>query len=195
MMQLLVQIRDQSSMWLMRLLEGGRVLQMPLLAVTAISTLGTFLRGTPLEPYTYYIISGFGLMAIGFVWAYDRFEVLNLQNKAKQDRADNFVGPGFTMGSIMRARQLAIIGEALQHDYSSAELHQRMDEETKALLRDWRNGVDLAEIYQDATGFKNPGSISSSPQTAPDGGYDDGDMARCPECEHCRDRNRNQEVE
>lgn len=140
-------VRDEVSRWFMRTLQAGRVLRLPLLGVTAVSTLTTALRGTAAENYTFVVVSAFGVFSLLFIWAYDHFRVLNLENRHKQDRSDNFAGPGFAMGTLMRGQQLAVVAQALQEDWSEERIKGQMEYETRKLLQNWRDGIDLDEVY------------------------------------------------
>lgn len=142
-------VRSEVSRWLMRTLQAGRVLRLPLLGVTAVSTLTTALRGTAAEDYTIAIVAGFAFASLVFIWAYDRFEVLNLENRHKMDRSDNFVGPGFAMNKIMMARHLGIVADGLREEKPTAEIQDELEDETLRLLREWRNGIDLSEVYDE----------------------------------------------
>lgn len=135
----------------MRTLQAGRVLRLPLLGVTAVSTLTTALRGTVAEDYTLLIISLFGVSSLAFIWAYDYFQVLNRENRHKMDRSDNFAGPGMAMGTIMRADQLAVVAEGIKNEWSDEKIQDEIRERTMDNLREWRDGIELEEVYgQDA---------------------------------------------
>lgn len=140
-------IRDEVSRWFMRTLQAGRVLRLPLLGVTAVSTLTTALRGTAAENYTLFVVSAFGVFSLLFIWAYDHFRVLNLENRHKQDRSDNFAGPGMAMGTLMRGQQLAVVAQAIQEDWDQQTIQDEMRAVTLQNLREWRNGIDLEEVY------------------------------------------------
>lgn len=142
-------IRNELSRWSMRLLQASRVLRLPLLGVTAVSTLTTALRGTYAEDYTLFIVSAFGLGSLLFIWAYDYFRVLNLENRHKQDRSDNFVGPGFAMNKIMMAHQLSIMAEGIREEKDPEQIEEEMLEKTYQVLRQWRDGIDLEDVYGD----------------------------------------------
>ncbi|MDY6768709.1 MAG: hypothetical protein SVW02_01225 [Candidatus Nanohaloarchaea archaeon] len=140
-------VREEFSRWIMRSIQAGRVLRLPLLGVTAVSTLTTALRGTAAEQYTAAIVGAFMAGSVVFIWAYDRFQILNYENRHKMDRSDNFAGPGMAMGTLMRGRQLAVLGQGLREDWSSERIQEEMQEATLQQLREWRDGIDLDEVY------------------------------------------------
>lgn len=142
-------ISDWISRWLMRSMEAGRVLQIPLLGVTAVSTLTTALKGTFLQPYTIHIIAGFGLCALGFIYQYDNSGVLNKQNREKMDRSDNFAGPGMAMGMTLQGRQRAVMAAAAGEEWSLEETLETMDDVTVQHLQQYRDGIDVRSVFNE----------------------------------------------
>lgn len=142
-------IYDIISRWIMRSKEAGTVLQIPLLGITAISTLTTALKGTPLEQFTLHIMGSFGVFAIGFIWWYDDSGVLNRQQRDRMDRADNFAGPGIAMNNLIQARQFAALSKALAEDTSPEEIEEAIEATTVESLREFRGGIDIERIYGD----------------------------------------------
>lgn len=141
--KLLLKARDETSRWLMRTLQAGRVLRMPLLGVTAVSTLVTALKGTSLEQYTIPIIGTSGFMAFLFIWAYDKFQVLNLQQKHDADRSSNYVGPSMAISSIIRAKQFSVLSEGLEKGWDQEKIDKKMVEVTEDEIEKYRNGIDM----------------------------------------------------
>jgi hypothetical protein len=119
---------------------------MPLLGITAVSTLVTALKGTFLQQYTFAIVGAFGLGAVSFIWAYDKFQVLNLQHKHNDDRAGNYVGANQTVDKLIQGRQLAVVAQALSQDMSYDEVQELMDQATYQASAELRNGIDTEKI-------------------------------------------------
>lgn len=126
---------------------------MPLLGVTAVSTMITALKGTAFENYTMYIIAFSGLGAIGFIWAYDRFKVLNLQQKHDADRSSNFVGPSMAMSNIIQGRQMSVMSKAIAEGWDRERIEKEMDRVTKEELSKYRDGIDMSE-FKDIDGLQ-----------------------------------------
>lgn len=148
-MELLVKAREEFSKWIMRSLQAGRVLRMPLLGVTAVSTLVTALRGTMFQNYTLHIVSAFGILAVGFIWAYDRFKVLNIQQKWDQDRSSNFVGPNMAINNMISARQFSVLSKAMQEDWDEEKRREELERVTEEAIQEFRNGIDLSRLDGD----------------------------------------------
>lgn len=148
MSDLLLKAREEVSRWLMRTLQAGRILRMPLLGVTAVSTLVTALKGTAFENYTMYIISVSGIMAVTFIWAYDKFQVLNIQQKHDADRSSNFVGPSMAMTSMIRARQFSVMSKAIAEDWEQEKIDQKMREVTEDEIKKYRDGINMEDFNE-----------------------------------------------
>jgi len=136
--------RDELSKWLMRTIQAGRVLRIPLLGVTAFSTTITALRGTSLEQYTSFILAAFMVGILGFIWAYDYFKVLNYQNRWSADRSNNYVGPEMAIDKVISARQFAVMSEGIKEDKSMEEIEKELERVTEESLRKYRDGIDLS---------------------------------------------------
>lgn len=145
-MKLLVRAREEVSKWLMRTQNAGTILRIPLLGVTAVSTLVTALRGTTLEKYTFYIVGVFGVGATVFIWAYDRFQVMNIQNRWNADRADNYIGPTTAINQIVNARQFSVLSQSISEDWSDDKTRKELEKVTRKALSQYRNGIDLGDI-------------------------------------------------
>lgn len=162
------------SRWIMRSQEGGKVLRMGLLGVTAVSTLVTALKGTYLQQYTLHFIGVIAAVSFVFLYVYDQSGVLNQQNVERMDRADNFAGPGMAMGALIRGRQLSALFEALDEDVSPAEARERVHEATLEACREYRNGIDVEHVFeQPAAGAVTTQQAASPPRPATDGGTHD----------------------
>lgn len=147
MTNLLVKGRNQLSKWLMRSLQAGRVLRIPLLGVTALSTLVTALKNTFLEPYIYIIVSSGALTCVTFIWAYDYFSILNQQNKHNADRSSNFVGPDKTMNKLLEAKQRSVMSRSISQEWSQEKTEKELEKITVKTLQKWRNGIDVDKFY------------------------------------------------
>lgn len=143
---MLVELREEFSKWLMRTQNAGRVLRMPLLGVTAVSTLVTALKDTALSSYTLPIVGVAGVSAIVFIWAYDEFQVLNIQNRWNADRSDNYIGPTTAINQIVNARQLSVLSRSISEDWSEEKTVSEMEKATEETLSEFRNGIDLGEL-------------------------------------------------
>lgn len=164
------------SRWIMRSQEGGKVLRMGLLGITAVSTLTTALKGTFLQEYTPHIIGGLALGSLAFLYLYDRSGVLNQQNVERMDRADNFAGPGMAMGAMIRGRQLSAMFEALDQDLDSEEAHDRVQQATLDACREFRDGIDVDHVFEEPPENNlNAGQPPVRPRAATDGGTTDED--------------------
>lgn len=145
-MSFLLKLREESGKWLMRVQQAGRVLRLPLFFITAVSTMVTALKGTFLSDYTLLIVGVFCAGSAVFVWAYDRFKVMNVQNRWNADRSDNYVGPTTAVNQMVNARQLAVLAEGLNSDKNQEQVVSNMREATLEELRRYRNGFDLGDI-------------------------------------------------
>lgn len=142
----LLRLREEVSKWIMRSQNAGTVLRIPLLGVTAISTLVTALRGTALQAYTFHIVGVFGAGAVFFIWAYDRFQVMNIQNRWNADRADNYVGPTTAMNQLINAEQFAVLSESIRKDWSREKTSEEMEKATREAVQRYRNGIDVGDL-------------------------------------------------
>lgn len=142
-----VTLRDELARWIMRSKEAGSVLQMLFWGITAVSTMITALRGTAYDGYAPAAVTVLALGSLAFMWAYDRFEVLNLQQRERMDRGDNFAGPGMAIGALIHARQYAALAEAISHGEGHEQAHQRIERSTLDALREYRDGIALEDVY------------------------------------------------
>ena len=145
-MSLLIKLREEVSKWIMRTQNAGTVMRIPLLGVTAVSTLVTALRGTAFQNYTMYIVGVFGVLAMIFVWAYDRFQVMNIQNRWNADRADNYVGPTTVMNQLINARQFGVLSQSLNNNWSEEKTQEELEKVTRETVAEFRNGIDLGDL-------------------------------------------------
>ena len=145
-MKLLLKAREEVSKWIMRTKNAGVILRMPLLGVTAVSTLITALKGTQLQAYTSFIVGIFGVGAILFIWAYDRFQVMNIQNRWNADRADNYAGPTMAMNQMVNAVQLGVLSESIKEGWSQEKTQRKMKEETRKTVAEYRNGINMEDF-------------------------------------------------
>lgn len=141
-------LRGLVSRWLMRFEASSQIFRIGFLGITAASTLTTALIGLGLGNLAPYVLA-IGLLATpGFAYAYVELGFFNRKNRERVDRGDNFAGPGFAMNKSLEARQRAVIAEAIVENYGPEEIRDRMDEETAALLNEFRDGVNVTEIYE-----------------------------------------------
>lgn len=144
-MKFLVKLRDQISKWIMRTKNAGVILRMPLLGVTAVSTLVTALKGTALDNYTIGIIAVFSLAAVVFIWAYDRFQVMNMQNRWNADRSSNFTSPTTAINQVINARQLSVLAQGINEGWTQDKIFEEMHNETVKGIKKYRNGIDMSD--------------------------------------------------
>jgi len=143
MSKILVALREEVSKWIMRTKNAGVILRIPLLGVTAVSTLVTALRGTMLEKYTLPILSVFGIGAVVFIWAYDRFQVMNIQNRWNADRADNYYGPTGAIDQLASAERDAVLAQSIKNDWDMERTREEMKKAVERAVSEYRNGVDM----------------------------------------------------
>lgn len=127
----------------MRTRNAGTILRIPLLGVTAISTLITALKGTSFENYTFYIIIISFILTTLFIWAYDRFKVLNIQNRWDADRSDNYVGANTAINQMINARQLSILAKSINQNWDGKKTMEELDKITEETVKEFRNGLDM----------------------------------------------------
>jgi len=139
----LVDLREFISKWLMRSQNAGTVLRIPLLGVTAVSTFVTALRGTFLESYTLIMVGLAGLAGVAFIWAYDRFQVMNLQSKWDADRSDNYFGPSGAMQQIAAAERQAVLAQSIQEGWSMEKTRSEMRKAVEQAISENRDGIDM----------------------------------------------------
>lgn len=145
-MNSLLKLREEISKWIMRTQNAGTVLRIPLLGVTAVSTLITALRGTYLDSYTMYIVAAFSVLAFIFIWAYDRFQVMNIQNRWNADRSDNYIGPTTAMNQLINARQLSVLSQSINEGWSDDRTTEELEKVTRETVADFRDGIDIGDI-------------------------------------------------
>lgn len=143
---MLVKLREEISRWLMRTQNAGRLLNIPLRATTASSVLTLALQETFLAQYTVPVVVLFTGTLIGFIWAYDRFQVMNIQNKLDADRSDNFVSPTTAMNQLINARQFSVLSRSLSEDWDKERTEEELDRVTKDTIKEFRNGIDMGEL-------------------------------------------------
>lgn len=144
-MEALVQLREEFSKWLMRTKQAGQVLRLPLFFITAVSTMVTALKGTFLDGYTFQIGGVFVAGSAFFIWAYDRFQVMNMQNRWNTDRTDNYVAAPFLMGNMTQARMFATLSKSINEDWSPEQTEQELERVVEDCFREFRNGVNPSE--------------------------------------------------
>ncbi len=139
-------VRDWIARWFMRLLEAGRIFRMPLLFITALSTMTTALKGTQFENYTTIIaiiLVGGGFL---FAWLYDILKVMNLKNRSMQDEAQNFAGASMAIHMKAKQAQFEALGKYLKTDMSEEEYEELLEEKTNETLKEYRNGIDWEKM-------------------------------------------------
>lgn len=144
---MLKRIRKEISKWLMRTENAGRLLSIPLRLTTASGVLTLALEKTSLSQYTFVIVPSFVLAMIAFIWGYDVFRVLNIQNQYDADRSDNYAGPTTAINQMVNAVQFAVLAEGLQEDWSSDKIHDEMKQQTREELSRYRDGINISELY------------------------------------------------
>lgn len=142
-------IRGFVSRWLMRFEASSQIFRIALLGVTAVSTLTSALIDLGYGWLAPYVLTAGLVGSFGFAWVYVEFGFFNRKNRERMDRGDNFSGPGMAMGMTLQGRQRAVIAEAFVEDYSPGEIKSRMDEETAGLLRQFRDGIEIDEVFDE----------------------------------------------
>lgn len=150
MSKLLVKLRDEVSRWIMRTKNAGVILRIPLLGVTAVSTLVTALKGTVLQNYTIYIVGFSCIGAMLFIWAYDRFQVMNMQNRWNADRADNYYGPTGAINQLAAAEREAVLAQSIKNDWDMEKTREEMRKAAEKVIAEYRNGVDMERFDKNA---------------------------------------------
>lgn len=115
-------------------------------AVTAGSTAGTFLQSTQFAPYipAFFAVGGLGTLL--FTWAYDRFQVMNKQQKWNADRSNNFMGPAHAMNHKLDAVKFAVLSQSIKEDWDMEKTKQEMERVTDEKIKEYRNGIDLGDL-------------------------------------------------
>lgn len=142
-------LKDLISRWIMRGKEAGTVMQIPLWGLTAVSTMVTAIRGTPYEQYTFHAIAFLVIGIIIFAWFYDRRGILRDQQRERMDRSDNFAGPGIAINALIHAQQYAALAAAINNDDDFLDAEQRLNDATRRALTEFRDGVDLEDVFGD----------------------------------------------
>ena len=145
-MKVLVMLREEISKWLMRTQNAGRLLNIPLRATTASSVLTLALQETFLAQYTLIVLISFSIGIMFFIWAYDRFQVMNIQNRWNADRADNYVGPTTAMNQLINARQFGVLSQSLNNGWSEEKTQKRLESVTRETVREFRDGIDIGDL-------------------------------------------------
>lgn len=146
MSSLLVWMRDEISKWLMRTQNAGRLLNIPLRATTASSVLTLALQETILAEYTVYVMVFFALGIGVFIWAYDRFQVMNMQSRHDADRSDNFTGPTTAINQLINTRQQAVQSKAIAENWEIEKTEKELRRVTEEALQDYRNGINMGDF-------------------------------------------------
>lgn len=137
-----------AARWLARLDGVKGQIQMFSLSVTAFSTFSIMLQGFGLGRFVPYLGVVAAVLGIGYTWLYTEGGVWNQVSRDRNDLSDNFAAPGMAMGMTLQGRQRAVIAEAIQEDYDREKIKERMDEETIALLQQFRNGIDVEQVFE-----------------------------------------------
>lgn len=137
-----------AARWLARIDGVKGQVQMFSLAVTAFSTFSIMLQGFGLGEYVPYIGVAAAVGGAAYTWAYTEGGVWNQVSRDRNDLSDNFAAPGMAMGMTLQGRQRAVIAEAIQEDYDRERIRERMDEETAALLQEFRDGIDVEDVFE-----------------------------------------------
>jgi len=138
--------REEISKWLMRTQNAGRLLNIPLRATTASSVLTLALQETFLAQYTVLVLVTFTAGMIFFIWAYDRFQVMNIQNRWNADRSDNYIGPTTAMNQLINARQFGVLSQSLNNNWSQEKTDEELERVTRETISQFRNGMDLGDL-------------------------------------------------
>lgn len=162
-------VRNALSTWIMRAREGGSVLQIGFWGVTALSTTTSALYQLG---YGRLAVPVIGVTAAGclvFIWAYDEFDLLRRQQRARMDSMDNFAGPGMAIGHLIGARQYAALADSIAHGEEFDDALERIEGETVEALREYRDGIDVPEIYHGV----GPTQAQRGRRPVADGGEDE----------------------
>lgn len=141
-MNVLETIHREISRWMMRYTQAGVPLKQIAWTITAGSTLVTALKSVGFKGDITLVIGGYLGFQIIFMWAYDRFKVLNRQMKLDADRSSNFIPPKWCMDNLIRSKQFSVMTQGINEDWDGEKIDQKMINETRALLQQYRNGID-----------------------------------------------------
>lgn len=147
-MKSLVKIREYVSRWIMRTKNAGRVLRIPLLGVTAVSTMVTALKGTSFENYTAGIVAVSAVAGFAFIWAYDRFQVMNIESRWNADRSDNYYGPTGAINQLVSAERQAVLAHAIKNDWEMDKTRKEMINATERAVSKFRDGIDMNKFEE-----------------------------------------------
>lgn len=137
------------SRWIMRAKTGGQVLRIPLLGVTALSTMVTALELAGLSRFTLPIVAISSVGAIAFLYLYDELGILNRQSRDTVDRADNFVGPTMTIQWLVAGRAISEAVAASDAGATHEEIQRRVDRAVLEATQELRDGIDTEAAFGD----------------------------------------------
>jgi len=141
-MSLLETIHREISRWMMRYTQAGVPLKQIAWTITAGSTLITALKAVGFQGDVVLVIAGYLIFQVVFMWAYDRFKVLNRQMKLDADRSSNFMPPKWCMDNLIRSKQFSVMTQAINEGWDREKTDKKMLKETKKLLKKYRRGID-----------------------------------------------------
>lgn len=156
-------IRGFISRWLVRFEASQQLFQVAFLGVTAASTFTSVLFDMGYQWLAPYVLSVGGIGSLLFAYAYVEGGIFNRKNRERADRGDNFAAPGMAMGNLLRAKQLAIVAEALADDrpVSTEEIQSRLETETLDQLQQFRDGIDLETVFNEPRSPRHNGQQPS----------------------------------
>jgi hypothetical protein len=139
-------LHRETSRWLMRYTQAGVPLKQLAWTITAGSTLITALTSIGVGFNALVVVGIYIGFQILFMWAYDRFKILNRQMKIDADRSSNFMPPKWCMDNLIRSKQFAIMTQGINEEWDREKIDQKMLEETKHLIEHYRDGIDTDDI-------------------------------------------------
>lgn len=137
-----------AARWLARIDGVKGQIQMFSLSVTAFSTFSIMLQGFGLGSYVPYLGVTAVMVGVAYTWMYTEGGVWNQVSRDRMDLSDNYAAPGMAMGMTLQGRQRAVIAEAIQEGYDRDRIRERMDEETAQLLQEFRDGIDVEQVFE-----------------------------------------------
>lgn len=144
-------VRGFISRWLVRFEASQQIFQVAFLGVTAASTFTSVLFEMGYQWLAPFVLSGGGIGSLVFAYGYVEWGVFNRKNRERADRGDNFAAPGMAMGNLLRAKQLATLGEALADDrqVGADEIQARLEAVTLDQLQEFRDGINLETVFDE----------------------------------------------
>lgn len=101
--------------------------------------------GAPSWLIAAFLVALAGLI-VAYVYLYSEGGVWNQKERDQKDLSTNYIGPGKAMDMLLQGRQRAVLAQAIDEEWGDGRIRQEMDRETLALLRDYRDGIDVDDV-------------------------------------------------